>query len=223
MAGYLSVKNFDQFQHYRDRKPPWIKLYNDLLDDYAFACLHDASKMHLVAIWLLASRSENRVPADPKWIARMIHATEPVDLEPLVSAGFITMSQDASKALAERKQSAMPETETETETEGETETDTPPIGGGPPAKPKTKAKPKKTPMPEGWEPNEKHRELARREGRDFDREVFKFRDKAGANAYRYADWDKAFSSWLRNENYRGPSNNGRTPATEQPALIRESI
>ena len=84
-----------------------------------------------------------------------------------------------------------------------------PTSGAPSRK---ERKPKKTPMPEGWEPNEKHRELARREGRDFDREVFKFRDKAGANAYRYADWDKAFSSWLRNENYRAPSSNGAAVA-----------
>jgi DNA-binding NarL/FixJ family response regulator len=33
--GY-SVKNFERFQHYKDRSPPWIKLYNELLDDYEF-------------------------------------------------------------------------------------------------------------------------------------------------------------------------------------------
>src|SRR5690606_19747530 len=36
VAGYLTVKNFERFQHYKDRNPPWIKLYNDLLDDYEF-------------------------------------------------------------------------------------------------------------------------------------------------------------------------------------------
>lgn len=43
-TGFLRVKNFDRFQHYKDRTPPWIKLYNDLLDDYDFSCLPDAEK-----------------------------------------------------------------------------------------------------------------------------------------------------------------------------------
>lgn len=104
---FFSVKNFEKFQHYKDRAPPWIKLYNELLDDYEFGRLQDASKMHLIAIWLLASRSENKIPYDPEWISRRINATDPVDLDALQRAGFIvvdqplqTVGQDASKPLA---------------------------------------------------------------------------------------------------------------------------
>ena len=80
-TGFFRVKNWERFQHYGDRRaPPWIKLYNDLLENYEFAALPDASKAHVVAIWLLASRSGNRIPADPKWVAARINATEPVDL-----------------------------------------------------------------------------------------------------------------------------------------------
>lgn len=118
-VGHLKVKNFERFQHYKDRSPPWIKLYNDLLDDYEFARLQDASKWLAVGLWLLASRYNNRIPADPEWIGRRINATEPVDLQPLLNAGFITMYQDASDTLAGRKQDDDLETETETETEGE--------------------------------------------------------------------------------------------------------
>lgn len=114
---YLKVKNFERFQHYKDRSPPWIKLYNDLLDDYEFARLQDASKWLAVGLWLLASRYNNRIPADPEWIGRRINATEPVDLQPLLNAGFITMYQDASDTLAERKQDDGLETETEAEGE----------------------------------------------------------------------------------------------------------
>lgn len=120
-TGYIAVKNFERFQHYRDRTPPWIKLYNDLLDDYQFACLQDASKLHLVMIWLLASRYENRIPNDAAWIAKRINATEPVDIIALVSAGFITVvadcEQDASDTLAECADSANPEGEREVEEE----------------------------------------------------------------------------------------------------------
>jgi len=103
MSGTFSVKNFDKFQHYKDRSPPWIRLYNSLLDDYDFGRLQDASKMHLLAIWLLASRYENRIPFNPEWIARRINATEVVDLDVLVSSGFIVPDEDCSKMLAERK------------------------------------------------------------------------------------------------------------------------
>lgn len=87
------VKNFDKFQHYKDRSPPWIKLYNELLDDYAFGQLDDASKWHLVAIWLLASRSTNKIPLDSGWVSRRINASEPVDLEILETSGFIIADQ----------------------------------------------------------------------------------------------------------------------------------
>lgn len=114
----FSVKNFERFQHYKDRNPPWIKLYNELLDDYDFGALPDASKMHLIAIWLLASRSNNKIPYDPEWIGRRINATCQVDLDVLERYEFIVVDQevrnekqDASATLADCKQVAMPETE----------------------------------------------------------------------------------------------------------------
>lgn len=101
----FSVKNFEKFQHYKDRAPPWIKLYNGLLEDYEFGGLPDASKMHLIAIWLLASRSDNKIPYDPKWVSNRINATEPVDLALLAKGGFIIVDQgedqNAIEPLAE--------------------------------------------------------------------------------------------------------------------------
>lgn len=113
----FSVKNFEKFQHYKDRSPPWIKLYNELLDDYDFGLLPDASKWHLVAIWLLASRTGNEIPLDPVWVQKRICASEVVDLTILKNAGFIEFNQARSKTLAKRKQSACPEREEETEAE----------------------------------------------------------------------------------------------------------
>jgi hypothetical protein len=130
----FSVKNFERFQHYKDRSPPWIKLYNDLLDNYEFGSLPDASKMHLIAIWLLASRSNNELPYDPEWVARRINATEAVDLTALASAGFILVTQplrlpeqDASNVLALARSR-----ETEGEERQRREETEPPEGGTPP-------------------------------------------------------------------------------------------
>jgi hypothetical protein len=116
----FSVKNFERFQHYKDRFPPWIKLYNELLDDYEFGRLPDASKMHLIAIWLLASRSENKIPYDATWVARRINANTKVDLTLLACSGFIVVDQslpdteqDASTPLAECLSREREEGETE--------------------------------------------------------------------------------------------------------------
>lgn len=93
MVECFSVKNFDKFQHYRDRAPPWIKLYNHLLEDYTFSKFPDASKWHLIAIWLLASRSNNILPLDPVWIATKIGATSTVDLNFFIEHGYIYINQ----------------------------------------------------------------------------------------------------------------------------------
>ncbi len=89
----FSVKDWEEFQHYKDRAPPWIKLYNKLLENYEFGRLQDASKAHLILIWLLASRSNNCLPYDPEWVANKISAKTPVDLEALAKAGFIQPNQ----------------------------------------------------------------------------------------------------------------------------------
>jgi hypothetical protein len=124
----FSVKNYEKFQHYKDRNPPWIKLYNSILDDYAYAKLPDASKAHLLAIFLLASRSNNQIPADAAFIQGAIHATEPVDLGLLQKAGFLICDHDLSgdsPPLAPRKQDA-PQRERERQSSVSKDTDAKP-------------------------------------------------------------------------------------------------
>lgn len=84
-------------------------------------------------IWLLASESkEGSLPCDIPKIAFRLHQTshEIVSaLKPLISKGFVVLEQGDSEMLAERTQSAVPETEAETykqETEGEAEIQNPP-------------------------------------------------------------------------------------------------
>jgi hypothetical protein len=118
---HFKVVNFETFQHYKKRRPPWIKLYNSLLDDYSFSSLPDATKYHFCAITLLASRYDNKIPYDPEFLAKQINATEKVNLDALQVAGFIELIEDASNSLAECKQNATLETEREAEAETERE------------------------------------------------------------------------------------------------------
>ena len=111
----FKVKNWAIFQHYKDRNPPWIKLHNHLLDDYQFECLPDATKCHLLCIWMLASRTNNEMIYDSAWVKRKIGANSNVDLKTLVDAGFIelhTQEQDASITLVSEEK-RREETETE--------------------------------------------------------------------------------------------------------------
>jgi hypothetical protein len=119
---WFRVKNFERFQHYKDRNPPWIKLYATLLEDYEFSQLDDASKAHLMLIWLLAGKHQNRLRLDARWVQARTSTKQRVNLTKLVESGFLIIINDDdikndSKMLAGCKQSVLSETETEQETE----------------------------------------------------------------------------------------------------------
>ena len=121
MKQTFSVKNWDEFQHYKDRNPPWIKLHNHLLDDYEFEMLGDAAKGHLLCIWMLASRTKNEMILDDKWITKKIGASTKVNLEALISAGFLIVEHDASTPLHNETQLATVSVPSEEKSRGETE------------------------------------------------------------------------------------------------------
>lgn len=221
MTATFSVKNFERFQHYKDRSPPWIKLYNELLDDYDFGLLPDASKLHLVAIWLLASRSNNKIPLDPTWIAKRISATEPVDLSILKAAGFIEYNQECSETLASRKQSAMPE---ERESRGRDRAEQREIGEAtpPPSKAVRKSmsslpdnfpdQPAVTDACAYWD-GRGRQDLSANVRDEADR----FRAHHQAHGSRMADWGQAWVTWYSNaiKFNRKPNGNDQRSASER--------
>ena len=103
---YLRVRNFEQFQHYKERNPIWIKLYCSLLDDYEFAQLPDQTKFHAVGLMLLASRLNNKFPSDEPWLRAKINATCEIDLEKLLEIEFLEVAEDAknSRSAAAKNQ-----------------------------------------------------------------------------------------------------------------------
>lgn len=58
------ITNFRKFQNFHDRKPPWIKLYRDLLDNRDWFMLSAMSSKSLINLWLLASESFGNLPGD---------------------------------------------------------------------------------------------------------------------------------------------------------------
>lgn len=108
----LRPKNWDKFQHYKQRCPPWIKVYRTLLDDREFMCLPVASKALAMMLWLLASEHTEGViegvPADWAFRLRMTDNELLAALKPLIDNG---MFEDASNVLAECLQDACSERE----------------------------------------------------------------------------------------------------------------
>jgi hypothetical protein len=114
----LQPKNWAVFQHYKDRCPPWIKLHRDLLNDRVYMRLPIASKAIAPMLWLLASESKDGVfDGSLDELVFRLHITEKEyqsGVKPLIDNNFFTV---VSGVLAERLQTAIPETERETETE----------------------------------------------------------------------------------------------------------
>src|SRR5512139_3348117 len=116
----LTPKNWSEFQHYKDRKPAWIKLHRSLLDDYEFACLPLASRALAPLLWLLASEYEDgEITCNDEALAfrlRMSLKDLRIALNPLIEHGFFTSD---SVPLADCKQVASLEKEKETQVKTE--------------------------------------------------------------------------------------------------------
>lgn len=112
----LTPKKWDEFQHYKDRSPPWIKLHRDLLNNREYLCLPIASKALAPFLWLLASESKNAVfdASIEELEFRLRFSRKEIEdgLKPLIDKGFFAI---ASGVLAPCLQVAIPETERETE------------------------------------------------------------------------------------------------------------
>lgn len=104
----LRVKSWENFQHYRDRRPAWIKLHKHLLDDYEFHRLPVASRALAPMLWLLASESKDgSIDYDVEKLAFRLRADKSEveqGLEPLIAAGFFIVEHDASAPLSEPEQ-----------------------------------------------------------------------------------------------------------------------
>lgn len=186
---YLSVKNFEKYQHYKRRNPPWVKLYYALLDDFGFLALPERAQLLYVKLLLIASRTANQIPADVAYLSKVCRSKVlRQTVESLIGASFVLASgpllsssssvsvsvsvserascyQDASVMLAPRKQDASKS-----------------IG--------------KTEWPEAFVFTPKHQLLAEGFSLNVQREFATFRDKAQAHGWRYKNWDAAFRNWL---------------------------
>lgn len=120
----MRIRNWEKFQHYRRRSPPWIKLHRKLLDNPDWYALDGASAKLLVELWLVASEEDGELPDSTTLAWRLRRSKSEVmnGLKLLFDSGFLV---DASTLLAECSHDATPETETEAEKESMVHPDAP--------------------------------------------------------------------------------------------------
>jgi hypothetical protein len=98
---YFKVRNFEQFQHYKHRNPPWIRLYNQLLHDRRFFRLDDQTKYLAIGCFLLASQYDNKIPFDQEWIIKELSLSCIPNWQDIIDSEFIIpIDCDASAMLA---------------------------------------------------------------------------------------------------------------------------
>ena len=97
----IRVKNWKRFQHFKDRKPPWIKLYRDLIDDKDWHDLDGESCKILVMLWLIASEDDElagRLPCLEKLAFRLRISED--ELKTFISKLSEWLNQDDIKMIS---------------------------------------------------------------------------------------------------------------------------
>lgn len=118
----IAVKNWERFQHYKDRDPPWIKLYRDMLTSEPWLLGSDLSRLVQVAITLLAARYQNDIPNQFSMLKKVasFDCTEKQfnkAIDYLASVNFLEIHgvTSASKVVAQDASSVLASCNTETE------------------------------------------------------------------------------------------------------------
>ena len=114
----MKIKNWSDFQHFKDRTPPWIKLYRYLLDDPEWHELSGDDAKTLMMLWLIASEDKDMEGNLPslKNTAFRLRTTENKLNQSLTKLSH-WLVQDDIKKISDGCQGDAPETETETEGE----------------------------------------------------------------------------------------------------------
>jgi hypothetical protein len=212
----ISLKGWDRFQHYKDRDPPWVKLYRDLLTSESWVLGTDLSRLVQVASVLLAARYNNQIPH--RWdLIRKVSSLECTEkafteaLRHLAANNFLEIKeasdvqtpelQSASNMLATCSSEAE-QRQSREEREGES------------CAQQSRA-PTATRLPSSFELTPERRAIAEAEKAEPDREFASFTDywraASGAKSRKH-DWDATWRNWCRRAaDFKRPQTNGHAP------------
>jgi hypothetical protein len=206
MSGYR-IKDWNKFQHYQDgkRKPEWIKLYRNLLDDVEWFELDPKDSKVLIMLWMLASENGGTLPPIKK-IAFRLRLSEK-EIKSILSRLPHWLEQDASGVLADCYQSDSPEEEGEEEEN----------------KKEKERERRASALPAHWGPSESHFLQGEKLGfsaAEIQDMAEDMRLWAGAKGEVKKNWDMAFSGWMRREK---KSNRGGAPPLSRTEIASRKI
>lgn len=121
---YLSIRNFKKLQHFKKKRPPWIKIYAALPLDYPFINLQEDAKLTFVFLTIVASEHDNRIPYDIEFLCKRLAISGDTitnGLGELFDVGMVSVSRKpgrkpkAIKRVASGDTNLAPEGETERE------------------------------------------------------------------------------------------------------------
>lgn len=97
----IKINNWEKFQHYKDRRPIWIKLLIEIIEEFdangepkKFFVLPDSAKLSFVLLACLRANYNGKIPyPSDKWLRKRL-GIKKLMLQPLVDTGFITIDSD---------------------------------------------------------------------------------------------------------------------------------
>lgn len=208
MGTTLSIRNWERFQHYKDRDPPWVKLYRDLLTSETWVLGTDLSRVVQIASTLLAPRYGNKIPMRFDLLRRVMSLDcKPAEFDEairhLVSTGFLEIQQvpGESKVLEQSASTVLATCTSETDQiRDRSETDQSKSA-------RARARPSKF-APEDFQITDEMREWAQTECPSVDivLQTKLFREHEFKDAH--SDWGRAWKKWMRRSPEFQPRLNG---------------
>ncbi len=135
MMRYIHITKWLEHQHYKDRRPKWIKLYLDMIEEFdadgmpkPFYHLPDSAKLSYLLLVCLRANYNKHIPfPNVGWLKWRL-GTDTVNLQPLIDAELISISTEPYQCdtglIQDYTESLPPETKTKGEKEREQETKT---------------------------------------------------------------------------------------------------
>lgn len=233
----LTIKDWQKHQHFVRKRPTWIKLHHEILNDRRFIRLPVASRALLPVLWLLASEFDRgEIQLGIGDVAFRLHWSEESFVEairPCIDVGFIRWPEfgapghenadDLLAPLSNGNHSAIPSNannlkqskatdDSESESESERERETHKRNGAPR-------------IAKDWEPSEEGIRLLRVArpdlvGKRFSDRMQDFREWCLAKAVTSHDPESSWSSFMRQTHKR--TGGGGRPGRSHDEIVERS-
>lgn len=86
---HYRIKNWDQFQQYKDRNPKWVKLHYETLSSSDWVNADDQTRVLMVVCMLVGSRHGGQIPDDPDYLKRVGYLNFHPTFDQLLKLGFL--------------------------------------------------------------------------------------------------------------------------------------